>query len=217
MSLPKQYSERLRKAIGARAVWMPGTPVQIGSIMIPGEDKFNLAGHLSDFTPVMKSAAHLDKSLDLVSKGTRQRLFQAGVELPSTAQLDLTAEATLKFEFSKQFEYALKAPTLKGQHITNLLKVADAVYRLPDWQHKRFYIVHELYEADQFTFLGTEKSNRKFEFSGKGAGILGLLTAGVSAGLSATGDVDVKILGKGGPLAMGLVRIKENGKTDYVP
>jgi hypothetical protein len=215
MSLPEAYGKRLRSAIGAYPVWVPGSPVQIGSIMIKGEGEFRLAGHITDFTQAMKTAAHMDKSLDLVSKGTRQRIFQAGVELPSTANLDLTAEAKLKYEFDKSFEYVLKAPTLKGQHVTNILQVASAVKALPEWEHSRFFIVHELYEAPEFTFLGTETSKRSFEFSGNGAGILGLLTAGASAGLSSTGSVDVKILGKGGALAMSLVRIKKDGKTDF--
>lgn len=215
MSLPKAYGKRLKSAIGASPVWLPGSSIDIGSIMIKGEDSFQLAAALGDFTPVMKTAPHVDKSLDLASKGTRQRIFQAGVELPSTAGLDLTAQASVKFEFTNSFEYVLKAPTLKGVHITNILQIASAVRSLPTWDHGRFYIVHELYTADEFTFLGTQASNRNFEFSGKGAGILGLLSAGISAGLSSTGAVDVKILGTGGALAMGLVRIKSDGKPDF--
>ena len=217
MSLPKNYGSRLRSSLGAIAVWLPGSPVRIGSIMVRDDGQYRLASHLDEFTSNMQFAVHQDKSLDLVSKGTRQRLFQAGVELPSTAKLDLTAEATIKFEFDKSFEYVLKAPTLKGQHITNMLQIANSVGAAPGWQHNRFYIVYELYEAEQFTFLGTQSSKREFEFSGKGAGILGLLTAGAAVGLQSTGDVEVKILGQGGALAIGLVRVKGGGNLDYVP
>jgi hypothetical protein len=217
MSLPERYGKRLRQALGAFPVWLPGTPVALGCVMVRGEGQFRPVDDLSSFTNVMKSAPHQDRSLDLVSKGTRQRLFQANAELPGAAKLDLTAEATLKVEFERAFEYVVKAPTLKGQHITNVNQVAQAVKALPNWEHDRFYIVHEVYEADEFSFLGTETSKASMEFSGKGAAILGFLTAGASAGLTSTGNVDVKILGKGGALAMGLVRVKKNGKTDYAP
>lgn len=217
MSLPERYGKRLRQALGAFPVWLPGTPVALGCIMVKGEGQFRPVDDLSSFTDVMKSAAHQDKSLDLASKGTRQRIFQGNAELPGTAQLDLTAEASLKIEFEREFEYLLKAPTLKGQHITNVNQIAQAVKGLPNWDHDRFYIVHEMYAADEFSFLGTESSKANVEFSGKGAAILGFLSAGASGGLSSSGNVEVKILGKGGSLAMGLVRVKKNGKTDYAP
>lgn len=217
MSLPERYGKRLRDALGAIAVWQPGDPVPIGTIMTREKKRFNAIDQLSNFTAIATTAKHQDKSLDLVSKGTKQRLFQANAELPGTAGLDLTAEASVKYEFSSEFEYVLKTPTLKGEHITNLNQVAQAVRNDPQWRHKEFFVVHEIYDAEQFSFVGSETRNRKFEISGKGAAILGFLTAGASAGISTSGDAQVSLIGKGGTLAMGLVRIMRDGSTDFVP
>lgn len=217
MSLPERYGKRLRQALGAIAVWQPGDSVAIGAIMKKEGGRFNQIDQISRFTNLATTAKHQDKSLDLVSKGTKQRIIQAGVELPSAAALDLTAEASLKYEFSRAFEYVLKTPTLKGEHITNVNQIAGAVKNHAEWRHKEFYLVHEIYDAEEFSFVGSETRKGNLSISGKGAGILGFLTAGASVGLTSTGDVQLKLLGKGGTLAMGLVRIMKDGTTDFLP
>ena len=217
MSLPERYGKRIRNTLGAVAVWQPGTPIPLGSIMVKEGSRYNLFDQLTSFTDIMKSADFQDQSLDLVSQGVRQRIIQANAELPSAAALDLTAEASVKYEFSREFEYMLKTPTLKGRHITNLNQIAKAVKAHAEWQHKRFFLVHETYDSGQFSFAGTESTKGGFTLSGKGSAILGFLTAGASVGLTKTGKVQLELIGKGGTLAMGLVRIKRDGTTDFVP
>jgi hypothetical protein len=217
MSLPERYGKRVRQALGAIAVWQPGEAVALGAIMKKEGSRFNQIDQLSRYTNTIETGKYQDKSLDLVSKGTKQRIFQAGVELPSAAAIDLTAEASVKYEFSRAFKTYSKAPTLKGQHITNLNQIAAAVRNNPDWRHKEFYVVHEVYDADQFSFSGAETRKGSLTVSGKGSGILSFLTAGASAGLSSSGDVQLKLLGQGGTLAMGLVRILKDGSTDFLP
>jgi hypothetical protein len=215
MSLPKKYDERIRKALGVRSVWQPGDSMNLGDVLVRKDDRFFAHDELASFGATFKVADHKDKSLDLASSGTKQRIFQANAELPSAAKLDLTAEASVKLEFASKYEFILKTPTLSGHHIANVNQVAMAVYKNANWRHDDYYIVHELYEAAEFTFLGTEQSSSNIEVSGKGAGILSFLTAGASAGISVTGSIDLKIVGTGGPVAMGLVRIKKDGSTKH--
>ena len=217
MSLPQRYGKRIRQLIGAVAVWQPGLPVPLGAVMEKEDGRFKEVDQLSTFTDVMKSSPHLERSLDLVSQGVRQIIVQAGAELPSAANLDLTAEASLKYQFSREYSYVLKAPTLKGEHITNLNRIAAELKGHSNWNHKRFYLVYEVYDANQFSFVGNEKHTGAFELTGKGSAILGFLTAGASAGLTKSGSAQVEILGRGGSLAMGLVRIGRDGSTDFVP
>lgn len=216
MSLPERYGKRIRSALGATAVWQPGTPVPLGTVMVKGEGLFRPFDQIASFTDKMQAAPHQDKSLDIVSNGTKQRIFQANAELPSAAQLDLAAEASVKFEFTRSFEYVLKTPTLKGSHILNLNAVAQALRAHPGWDNKRFFLVHEVYDAQEFSFVGTERSSSSIQLAGKGSAILGFLTAGASAGLTSTGNAEVKLIGAGGSVAMGLVRIKDDGRTDFV-
>lgn len=215
MSLPKRYGQRIRRALGVRAVWLPGDPVALGDILVRNDGRFFPHDHLSSFGASFSAAEHQDKSLDLATGGTKQTLVQAGAELRDANQLDLAADASLKLEFSDRFEFILKSPNLQGRHITDVGKVARAVSRHPDWRHDKFFIVHEVYEAADWTFLGTELRGTTVDVAGKGAGLLAFITAGASAGITITGRIDLKIAGKGGALAMALVRIRKDGTTKH--
>jgi hypothetical protein len=214
-SLPDKYDARVRKALGVRAVWTPGEPRNLGDILVKRGSQFFPFDDLSSFGATFNRAAHTDKSLDLASSHTKQRIFQAGVELPDASKLDLSAEASVKLEFNAKDEFILKTPTLSGEHITNMNKVAQAVFGRPDWKHDKYYIIEEIYQAEEWTFLGTESSSSKIDVSGKGAGILSFLTAGASAQINVTGSIDLKFIGKGGALAMGLVRVKKDGSLNH--
>jgi hypothetical protein len=215
MSLPEIFNKQMQDALAARAVWQPGKPVQIGDIMLRRDGLFFKGGHIADFGATIRSTPHADKSLDLATSKVKQRIFQAGVELPDTAQLDLAAEASIKYEFSGKSQFILKTPNLHGLSIDNMLMIAAQLAPLPTWKHDKFYIVEESYGADQWSFLGTKETASNFELSGKGSGILSFLSAGISVGLKSNGTIDIKMLGNGGMLAMNLVRIRKDGSLDH--
>lgn len=209
-TLPETFDKHLRKAINARAVWLPGSPVQIGDIMIKKDDLFKQVGHVSEFGATIRSAAHVDISLDLSSKLVTQKVFQFGAEIGKD-QLDLSAEASVKYEFAGASEFILKTPSLSGLSIQNLLSIGAQLAGKPGWNHGDFFIVAETYGAADWTFLGAKEASRSFDVSGKGAGILSFLTAGISAGVKTSGTVDVKLTGKSGMIGMNLVRVKDDG------
>lgn len=209
-TLPEVFDKHLRKAINARAVWMPGSPIQVGDIVIKGGDLFKQVGHVSDFGATLKTAAHVDVSLDLASARVKQRVFQFGAEIGKD-QLDLSADASVKFEFQGSTEFILKTQSLSGLSVQNLLAIGSLLAPKPGWDHDDFFIVHETYGATDWTFLGSKEVNRSFEFSGKGSGILSLLSAGMSAGLKSSGTIDVKLAGKSGMIGMNLVRVRKDG------
>ena len=216
MSLPDRFNRRVRQTIGANAVWLPGTTTPLGSVLVRGEGRFRPFGKLADFGAAFQTEPHLDRDMNFSSSGTKETIIQANAELKNSSQIDLNAEATLKIELTRKFEYTVKSPTLKGQHIPNLIDVAPIVAAHAKWKHDKYYIVYEVYVADQFSFIGSEKSGSKILLSGKGSSIMSFLAAGASVGLTKTGNADITLLGKGGPLAMGLVRIKKDGSTDFV-
>lgn len=215
MSLPEIFDKQLQDALNARAVWQPGKPIQIGDVMVRRDNSFFKAGHIADFGATIRSSPHADKSLDLVTAKVKQRVFQAGVELPGSDQLDLSVEASVQYEFTGKNQFILKTPNLKGLSIDNMLMIAAHLAPLPTWRHDKFFIVEETYGADLWSFLGTKESASNFQLSGKGSGILSFLTAGVSVGLKSSGKVDVNMLGKGGMLAMNVVRIRKDGSLDH--
>lgn len=210
-SLPEAFDSALRKAIAARAVWLPSKPFQVGDVLVKKKDLFHKIAHVSGFGATPKIEPHFDISLDLRTGKVKQRLFQAGVELPDTAGLDLSAEASVKYEFSGESEFILKTPTLSGASIQNMMEIGQRVAPLANWKHDKFFIVEELYSSADWAFVGTTQKKSDFSLSGKGSGILSFLSAGASFGLKSGGSADVKIIGKGGPIAMNLVRIDKDG------
>ena len=215
MSLPEVFDDELQRAIGAHAVWLPGKPMQVGDILVRRNDEFHKAGHIANFGAAAQVLPHSDISLDLQTSRVTQRIFQAGVELPETAGLDLAAEASVKYEFNGKSQFVLKTPTLSGSSIQNMLQVAGIVAGLASWKHDKFFIVEELYTAVDWAFLGTKDKSSSVELSGNGAAILSFLTAGISIGLKTSGTLDVKIMGKGGPLAMNVVRVRKDGSLNH--
>ncbi|MEE9432698.1 MAG: hypothetical protein V3V15_00480 [Sphingorhabdus sp.] len=215
MSLPKRFDKELRRAIAARSVWLPGKPVQLGDILVKRSSSFHKAGHINNFGGTLESAAHSDISLDLKTSKVKQRIFQAGIEMPGTAGLDLSADASVKLEFRGENQFILKTPTLSGASIQNMLQIAMQLSPLNNWRHDKYYIVEEVYGAVDWAFLGSKQNSSNVEIRGKGSGILSFLTAGASLGLKSSGSVDVKIMGKGGMIGMNLVRVRKNGSLNH--
>jgi len=96
----------------------------------------------------------------------------------------------------------------------NLAAVGRAVAKLGDWDFGRNYVVWKVLQAKQFTFIGSRQKIRKIAFSGSGKALARLLTSGVSIGITKTSSrkLDLEIIGKGGAIAIGVTRIRRDGK-----
>jgi hypothetical protein len=211
-TLPENFDKHLRRAINARAVWLPGSPVQIGDIMVKRDGRFKQVGHVADFGATIKSAPHVDVGLDLASESAKQTTFQFGAEVGKD-DLDLSAEASVKIALTGKSQFWLKTANLSGLSVQNELQIAALLAPKPNWNHDKFFIVTETYGAADWTFVGSKEKSGDIAFSGKGAGILSLLTVGLSAGLKTSGSVELKLSGKSGMMGMNLIRISENGSV----
>ena len=214
-SLPEAYDKQLFAALGARAVWLPGKAVTLGDVLQRRDGEFHKVAHINNFGAQMQTLGHSDTSLDLASTSVTQKLFQLGAELPDTASLDLAAAASVRLAFGGKAQFVLKTPTLAGGSIQNLLEIAGVLAGQGSWQHDRFFIVHELYTAVDWSFLGTKDKSADVEFTGKGAAILSFLSAGATLGLKSSGSIEVKILGQGGAIAQNVVRVRRDGALDF--
>ena len=213
-SLPTTFDKHLRKALGARSVWPIGSPIEIGDIIVKGDGLFNKVGNIREFGAVAQTAPHVDKSLDFTSSKVKQRIFQANAEVGKD-ELDLAADASVKLEFASKTQFAFKTSALSGESIQNLLVVGAKLAGATGWDHDNFYIAHETYGAANWTFLGTKESSGDIQFSGKGSGILSFLTAGITAGLTQSGNLELVQTGTSGKVAMNLARVKKDGSIDF--
>lgn len=216
MSLPRAYNRRIMDTIGARAVWLPGTARPLGTIVRRRErGLFTQVGHLAEHRIDFEQAPSEEKSLDLASTGTSATVIQAGAEVTDPTKVDPAAEAQLKLRFENKFEFFLKAPVLMGSAITNLNSVADRAAQVPGWDFEDDCIVTEIFVAASFSFMGTTEQGSEISLSGKGSAVTAFLNAGVDVGLTSSKKADVHIIGKGGPIAMTIVRVRKNGDVEF--
>jgi hypothetical protein len=186
-----------------------------GDIMVRRDDMYHEGGHISDFTDKMRVKAEPPRQMSLKTSGTRERIFQANVEIPNPAAIDPAVEASVHYEFSSKSQFVLKTPKLTGSSIDNMIAVARELAVHKDWKHKQYFIVSEIYGADHWSFVGNEEKQSIFKLSGAGSAIKSFLDVGASIGLSKSGKADLELLGEGGMLAMKVVRIDKDGSLNH--
>ena len=123
----------------------------------------------------------------------------------------------MKIAFTEQNGYFLRTPDLTGTQIDNLLGVANEVVSVPNWKYGKYFIAHTVYRAEEFVFLASKAKRRTVKFGGVGKAILSFLSLGLSAQLEKTSaqSLTVEIVGRGGPVALGIARIKRSGELDF--
>lgn len=215
MSLPKAYNRHLMDNLGLRAVWEPGSALPLGAIVARREaGVFTQLADLAQHEIPFIQASSQKKKLSLESEGTKQRIIQGGAEI-APGQLDLEAQAELKLSFNGASQFMLKTDELIGTKITNLEAVADKAAKVPGWDFDRHCIVSEVFIATSFSFLGTRTKSSEVSFAGKASGIISFLTLGLNLDLQKSGKASVELIGQGGPVAMVLARVKENGDPTF--
>jgi len=214
MALPKKYDSRLKRNLGFRAVWLPGTKVSTGDIMEFRNGIFTQISSLSYFNIDFSFEENLtDLSLDFQAQGVRSTIIQANAEI-DLPNLDPGIEAELRIEFNKQDTYYVKSPKLTGNIIKNVIHIGHKIKDLQNWNFKRYFIVTNVCTAGDFLFLGSTNKQGTVKLSGNGTAMKDLLTAGITTDLSfnSSKTVDLEIKGAGGALCMQVRRVKRNGE-----
>jgi hypothetical protein len=214
MGLPEKFDKRLKNNLGLRAVWLPGTEIELGDVLQHKDGIFRPIANLSDFGVRFRSKKLGAKaSLKFQARGVSSTILQAGIAVDPT-QIDARADAEFKVEFKSKNTYFIRTPQLAGVGISNLMKVGKAIKELPDWRYKEYFIAWRVYRASEFVFLGSQSKNRTVRFGGLGSAILDFLTVGASANVAkvTASSVAVEIIGEGGPVAMNIARIKKDGQ-----
>lgn len=213
MTLIKKYDKTLRNRVALRAVWLPGTEIKVGDIMLIKDGALLSLGNLIDENiSYTVSSIGEAQSLNMQSKGVSQSLVQNGARI-SLAKLDASADAELKISFNSENSYFLRTPSLKGYGMNQAMKVARKVAKLPEWDHLKNYVVLKVWRAEDFSFLGTLDENSELSFQGKGECIRNMINKGISTGVSRSGSssMNLEIMGKSGPIVMQVFRVKRNG------
>jgi len=212
--LPVKYDKRLRRVLGYRAVWEPGSTISLGDVVTLKKGVFTDVSRLSDFGVSFRKERRQEAQLTLNAQGVSETLVQAGVEVPSTGALKPSVQAQLTIRFNRSNSYHLRTTKLSGEDIGNLIQVGRQIVRLDDWSFGDYWVVWRVLNAKEFTFLGSIAGNREISFSGTGKSIAKYLDSGVSVNLSKSSSrkLDLEIIGSSGPVAIGVTRIKKDGR-----
>lgn len=214
MSLPKKYSRRIRRVLGLRAVWQPGAVVDLGDVVTLRRGVFVPVEALSDFGVSFRRKRGKASQLTLSAQGVTETLVQAGDEVRDLSDLEPNTQARLEIRFASSNSYHLRTPKMSSTAMDDLAAVGRAVAKLGDWDFGRNYIVWKVLSAERFTFLGSRRRNRSVAFTGSGSALAKLLTTGAPVGVRRTSErkLDLEIVGRGGPIAIGVTRIRRDGK-----
>jgi hypothetical protein len=216
MSLPKKFDERLRNA-GLRAVWLPGSSIELGDVLQREDGIFNPIENISNMgVTYKKEKIPKDRTLCFQAQGVSSTVMQGGVEVDIMG-MDVGANATVNIEFANKDGYFIRTPQLTGVGIDNLLKVGKQIASMSEWNHGKYYLAWRVLSAKDFVFIGSEQKNRKIGFLGAGRAVLKFLTLGLTAGINEASSSAglIRVFGTGGPVAIKVVRIKKSGEIDF--
>lgn len=210
MNLINKYDQSLHRRMALRAIWLPGTEVKVGDILHKKDGALISIGNIRNFgvdfneTFIAKSL-----SLNIVSRGVRETIIQnnSTVDLNS---LIPDVEAELKISFDSENSYMLKTPQLSGTGMQSAISVAHDISQIPRWDYLQNYIVHKVWRAKDFTFLGSIDKDRDITFRGSGEVIYNIVQNGISSELEKTSkkSLSFEMLGKSGPIVMQVFRVK---------
>jgi len=216
MNLARKYDNTLRRRYSLRAVWLPGTDIKIGDILILKDDALVGVGNIgNEGIPFEEEVvADLD-TLDIKSTGVSKTLLQNGTKV-KLDELEASGEVELKISFNKENSYFLKASKLSGKGMTTALGIAKQIAKLANWDFQRNYVVHQTYSAEDFSFLGSATDDSSVTFKGSAEAVRDFIETGSSVELSRTGSesLSIEVTDKegNGALVLRLFRVKRNGE-----
>ncbi|MDA3832843.1 MAG: hypothetical protein PF495_05550 [Spirochaetales bacterium] len=140
MNLARKYDRTLRRRYSFRAVWLPGTDIKIGDILILKDGALVSVGNIGnegipfeeegvgDMAPQPKSIGGWD-SLNIKSTGVSKTLLQNGTKV-TLDEIESSGEVELKISFNKENSYLLKTSKLTGKGMVSALGIASKIAKL---------------------------------------------------------------------------------------
>ena len=214
MSLERLFDRKLRSTVGIHPNWPFGTPLQLGDVLMKRAGRFAPVANLeSDFgiTNIRKMKINVGR-IDLATAGVSSRTIQGGVEV-TPDNIKANVKADLEIQFGRRDTFMFKTSKLSGVAIDNIAQVGFELMKNPNWRLRDFFVAYEIYNASDFTFLGSVSKTRKTVFSGTGSAVVKFLTLGLSAGLTSSGQHDAKldVTGSKGTVGFAVARFRKNG------
>ncbi len=209
--LAKSYEKAIKKELSAHGAWFPITnTIKVGDYGFFDGGVFRSIGNIGDKYPniTMKIVEGPPAKIDFSSEGTRTtKLDAAGNAIESFAALG-NAEASLKFNFSRENSVVIKIDEIKVEQLQNLEEVAIGLAAKKDWK-KRYKVVSAAYSGKDCLVICARESDSDFKISGK-ANLLKALEGGKASGAfetSSSKSSTFHTVGEKGVMALRLFKL----------
>ncbi len=115
MSIAKKFDRNLRKNTALRAVWIPGTFIQLGDILRIKNGVFESIGKLSSYGISFNKKDLSDVlSIKFQAQGVSYFVVQTNTKV-ALNNIDMNLDAELKISFNKEDSYFIRTPELEGE------------------------------------------------------------------------------------------------------
>ncbi len=214
MNIARKYDKTLQRRYSFRAVWLPGTDIKIGDILILKDGALVSIGNIGEEgIPFGEEPVADMDTLDIKSAGVSKTLLQNNTKV-TLSEIVPSEEVELTISFNEENSYFLKTAKLSGRGMVSARGIAERIAGQANWDFQRNYVVHQVYHAEDFVFLGSSSKGSTVTFKGSGEAVRNFIRAGSSAELSRNGshNLSIEVTDKaGGAVVMRLFRIKRNG------
>lgn len=213
MSIPRAYSNALRKDLRSRAVWPPIVAVAPGDYGVFRGGVFARIGNITtDFgiSYVVEPGGHQARKFQFHSETD----WNLGAEAAGDAA-SVKGEISIGLDGRSSFFVSVSAfDVLRLQSPRN---VAVALREIEAWSHLRYFVVWELFTGEDLVFFGSESGKSSIKVRGNADDLKGFRCSGKVGGsleFGASGDVGVQL--RGAPetpatFALNVFRVKAVG------
>lgn len=214
--LAKSYQKAMHKELRVHAAWLPvSNTFKVGDYGYFEGGVFRLAGNVATDYPELSLIVENGPSTEMnfSSEGTTAvKLNANGETTDSFARLG-DAEASLKFEFSKENSVVVKIKEIDVEQLQNTKQVADYLASTGTWE-KKYKIVSATYSGKDCLIICSREAGTEFKISGS-ANLLKAVDAGkAGAGLeiSSSKSSAFSAVGKSGVVGLRLFKLNWRGK-----
>ena len=200
----KQYTNELYKKFGYYATWMPGTPMELGTVGIMDSKVFVKKSHLRNFGIAFDIEEDPSKDdLDYTSDSGVTFTPKVSGTVPAAGSVLTQADAGFTVEFSREKALLFKVKGAQYVSIRDQEKLGREIGKLKEegkWK-KEYVVIVELARADSATILISGSANSKIELKANaniGATKLDIADASLQLGIAIARSMSTKIIAEQG-------------------
>ncbi|MCH9683010.1 MAG: hypothetical protein K0V04_16360 [Deltaproteobacteria bacterium] len=223
MSTAAIFDRTLRHQLSHHAAWLPlVTAFSLGDYGYFDGGVFRSVGNVADFGVKFQTVTGGSTQLNYVTSAGTSVDYHLDGQGTVTTLPETNASATIQYSFKRKRSFILKAPTIVSTRIENLAEVVAGVQHNVEhgWDH-RYKLVTELLTAKGATFLATSSHDTKISLSGSASVLrnfhLGNATDPSQVQVESDKSLSLQLVGKQGPCALGLIRLRHHRKTGLQP